>query len=369
MTATRDRQELDPLLNPALPPMPGKMRIALLLAFWTGIAIVTTTTVFIALRGGTPALWLNTFKPMILYYYSWAVMSVVIFAVVSRPMPQLKDKLQATLLCTLCLAFMVLFLPIVVHGDEWRDWLYGSRAPGSQILSVAIFLFLLVGSLALKYYRQGIARERDRLLEVERASRLAGELTQARLDALIMQINPHFLFNALNSIGALIETERKEDAYRTTELLGALLRQTLERSELKTTSLKEEVSFIETYIELEATRFGDRLLFERTIEPTAMTRQVPVFLLQPLVENAIKHAVSKTNRQVRISLSVQCDGADLVLRVADNGPGLPSGGCPQEGVGLKNTRARLALLYGREDLLSLAGTPGGGTTVTVRIPG
>ncbi len=352
----------------SLPQVPGRLKIGLLLAFWTAVAIIATTTAFIALRGDTPVHWFNTFKPMIVYYYSWAAMSVLIFTLVSRPMPSALAKIQVAGLCTMILVLMLFIMPVVIHGADWQDWLYGSRAPGFQTLGVAIFLFLLVGSLALKYYRQGIERERDRLIEVERATRLAGELSQARLDALIMQVNPHFLFNALNSIGSLIETERNTDAYRTTERLGSLLRQTLDRSEKKMISLREEVEFIENYVALEQTRFGDRLLFERYIDPKVCDIHVPVFMLQPIVENAIKHGVGKSSNQVLIQLKAQKTAGGLLVTITDTGPGIAGEDSGNEGVGLANTKARLELIYGRDDLLTLQDRKANGVRVEIRIP-
>lgn len=351
-----------------LPPLPGRLKIALLLAFWTAVAVIATTTAFIALRGDTPEHWFNTFQPMIIYYYSWAGMSVLIFTFVSRPMPAFTDKLKVTGLCILVLISMLFLMPLIIHGDRWQEWLYGNRSPGFQMLGVAIFLFLLVGSLALKYYRQGIERERSRLMEVEKASRLAGELTRARLDALIMQVNPHFLFNALNSIGALIETERNSDAYRTTERLGTLLRQTLDRAEQKTAALREEVAYIENYIALEQTRFGDRMTFERAVEAEAMAFEVPVFVLQPIVENAIKHGVSKSSRMVHIKLTAYVEDGGLFLEVSDDGPGLPAGAALREGVGLRNTRGRLELLYGTKGSLQLSTPADGGAKVLIHLP-
>ena len=368
MDIGQDARDMDPALNASLPPLPGRLKITLLLAFWTAVAVIATTTAFIALRGDTPQHWFNTFQPMIIYYYSWAGMSVLIFTFVSRPMPTLPDKLKATGLCLLVLVSMLFLMPLIIHGDDWQDWFYGSRAPGFQTLGVAIFLFLFVGSLALKYYRQGIERERSRLVEVERASRLVGELTQARLDALIMQVNPHFLFNALNSIGALIETERNSDAYRTTERLGSLLRQTLERAEQKTTSLREEVAYIENYIALEQTRFGDRMTFERAVDPAAMTIDVLVFILQPIVENAIKHGVSKSTRMVNIRLSAKVKSEHLLLTVLDDGPGLQANATPREGVGLRNTRSRLELVYGPTASLEISTGNSGGTRVEICLP-
>lgn len=368
MGITTDTPISDTIFELRLPALPGKIRIGLLLAFWTAVAVVATTVAFIAMRGGSPALWLKTFQPMILYYYSWALMSVAIYRLVSKPLNNAVDVARTVFLCLLVLGAMVFLMPFVVHGNEWRDWLYGSRAPGFQALGVIIFLFLLVGSLALKYYQQGIMRERERLLEVERAARLQGELTRARLNTLIMQVNPHFLFNALNSIGALIETEKNADAYRTTELLGALLRQTLDRSEQTTTSLSEEIAFVEKYVALEQTRFGDRLAFGRTISAGALERRVPVFILQPIIENSIKHAVSKSSRLVSVHLTVTIADTGLMLAVEDDGPGLSPAFKDRHGIGLANIRNRLELLYGRDDLLEILPGKTGGTLVTITVP-
>ncbi|NVJ98372.1 MAG: histidine kinase [Alphaproteobacteria bacterium] len=367
---------LDDASNASLPntKLKGLLRVAMILFLWTGIALVAASTAFIAVKGGSSVQWFRTLGPMLIYYYSWALMSVAVYLLVRRRNNTTRDKLTTATLIVAVPLVMLFVMPMVIHYDTWQDWIFGDRAPGFQTLGLSIFLFVLVGCLALRFYEDAKARAFEIAENARHTARLAKELDRARLDALLMQLNPHFLFNALNSIGALIETEKKEKAYRTTEMLGGLLRKTLERSEKNLVPLADEIAFVEDYVELEETRYGDRLTFNCTGGDGLGNHMVPTFILQPIIENAIKHALNKVSWPVEITLSVTSDSTNnLELVVTDNGPGLKSQNSraphhPGEGNGLRNVKKRLALIYGREDLLTLTRNTGGGAKVGIIIP-
>src|SRR4029079_2186861 len=168
------------------------------------------------------------------------------------------------------------------------------------------------------------------------------------LQALKMQLHPHFLFNTLNSISALLD-EDVDAADQMLARLGDLLRMTLENSGAQEITLQEELEFLRCYLEIEQVRFNDRLTVDMKIEPATLDAQVPNLILQPIVENAIKHGIVSRIAPGRIEISAIRYGGSLKLQVRDNGPGLHPGeassGRVKEGLGLANTRARLEQRY------------------------
>lgn len=206
-------------------------------------------------------------------------------------------------------------------------------------------------------------RERERrLVELE------GRLSSARLMALQMQLNPHFLFNALNGIGTLMFRD-VDAADAMLVRLAELLRHALDRSGRQLVSLREELAFLDRYLTLEQMRFGDRLSVLREIDPEVLDAQVPNLVLQPLVENAIKHGVEPqvASGRIVIRASVPVAGR-LRLEVEDNGKGLPPDRGPGSGVGTSNTLARLAQLYRSEGVFRLEPVPTGGVRALVELP-
>jgi len=239
---------------------------------------------------------------------------------------------------------------------EFVSWVFTTLPFG-----VGVYFALVGIEHALFYFAQ--ARERE-----TQAARLAAQLAEARLSALRMQLNPHFLFNSLNAITVLVRDENTAAASRMLELLSDILRQVLSAEEPHETSLAREVEFLERYLAIEQVRFSDRLRPRIEVNPEIAGAAVPRFLLQPLVENALRHGISRRAEAGELHISARREGADLVLTVRDDGPGLapslPSAG----GVGLANTRARLAVLYGERASLHIANAAGGGVAVTVRLP-
>lgn len=225
-------------------------------------------------------------------------------------------------------------------------------------------VFMYFGMLGCIYAFMYFTEARER--EAQQA-RLAAQLAEARLGALRMQLNPHFLFNSLNAIAVLVRDQNTRDASRMLELLGGVLRQVLHGESRQRVTLDQELRFIEKYLEIEQVRFSDRLRVEWRIEPGAREVLVPEFVLQPLVENAIRHGVAKRSEPGTIEIAARIDSAVLVLSVRDDGPGV-AGEMGESGVGLANTRERLSAIYGDASALAIAPAPGGGTIATLRIP-
>jgi len=208
------------------------------------------------------------------------------------------------------------------------------------------------------------AREREQL-----ALNLEARLAKSRLQALQMQLNPHFLFNTLNSIASLIH-ENPGAADEMITSLSEFLRLTLKTSDRSEVPLREEMDFLNHYLAIEQIRFGDRLRVEKHIEPALLGAQVPVLILQPLVENAIKHGIEKKLGPGVVTITASRTGETLQLQVQDNGRGLSSaaGGQISEGVGLANIRARLRELAGDAATLQIGSPAEGGFIATIRLP-
>lgn len=224
---------------------------------------------------------------------------------------------------------------------------------------------------------------RNRQAEVT-AARLETQLSDARLDALRMQLNPHFFFNSLNTATVLVRDGDAAAAEEVMELLGELMRETLRGRRRRTATLSEEIDFVRRYLAIEQRRFSDRLAIEIDLPAELADAQVPAFLLQPLAENAVRHGIARRPGAGRIGITARRDDGRLVLRVEDDGPGPETepetepaqrsatrgGTGPEAGeaVGLANTRARLEVLYGDRATCELIRADGGGAAAEVRLP-
>jgi len=223
------------------------------------------------------------------------------------------------------------------------------------------FLAVHSATYAWRFYRE--LKERELLEEQLRA--LAA---QAELKALKAQTNPHFLFNTLNTIAQLIHTDPAQ-AEATVERLAEMFRYVLAGSERTLVPLEEELAFVDGYLEIERARFGERLRLTREVAPEALSVPVPSLILQPLVENAVRHGRGDDG-SVDLTIRAQPHGDEVVIAIADQGPGLSMGvwGCGSRGHGLRNVDERLRKTYGDECGLEIAANEPQGTVVTVRIP-
>jgi two-component system LytT family sensor kinase len=220
----------------------------------------------------------------------------------------------------------------------------------------------------LEYYRRQRSRERE-VSEIKlRASQLESSLRQAQLDALRLQLHPHFLFNTLNTISFLMR-EDVEAANRLLIQLSELLRVAV-RTEQQEIPLRQELDFLNRYLEIEQTRFQDRLSIEMQIEPDTLDAMAPALLLQPLVENAIKHGVAQSSDPGVVSVSARRENGFLEIEIRDNGPGFPIAETAHagNGVGLANTRARLKQIYNSNCRFEVGNATDGGGLIAVSIP-
>jgi two-component system LytT family sensor kinase len=249
---------------------------------------------------------------------------------------------------------------LAMPATSWLSW---SQSIYLRNLDWALMTYsAIVGiSYALAYNRESRAR-------ALRAAQLETRLAEARLKTLEAELHPHFLFNTLHAISTLVHTQ-PDSADRMISRLSDLLRLTFSRSGAACIPLQEELEFLQKYLEIEQTRFQDRLSVNYDVDPDTLDAEVPRLILQPIVENAIKHGVAPRMAPGKISISSRRDAAQLSLSVRDNGVGLTGGSRAQlhGGVGLSNTRDRLECLYGSEQSLNFVdSTPG--LAVEMRLP-
>jgi len=231
----------------------------------------------------------------------------------------------------------------------------------AEIFGVFIGMLSFVVLLyAMEYYR--MARDRE-----IRASRLEAELSNAQLESLRAQIHPHFLFNTLNSILALMRRDVSAAEDMLTRL-SDMLRFTLQSDRTQETPLENELATIELYLEIMRVRFGERLAADIDVDEALLTERVPSFVLQPLVENTVRHGLNESSKSTTVRITAAAEGDTLVMRVLDDGRGLPANETFREGLGLTNIRRRLERLYGATATLDLRDGRTGGTEVIIRIP-
>lgn len=245
------------------------------------------------------------------------------------------------------------------HGSA--RWLVQQSYAQVHIDGLAYAALYAVGRM-LRYAREARAQR-------ERELRLQAQLSDARLRALQTQLDPHFLFNTLNTVSGLVESD-PAGTRRVVARLSDLLRATLTLDRDASIPLVQELSLLQPYLDILDARFGDRLHVSVEVEDEALDGLVPTFFLQPLVENAVKHGAERVDRPCTIEVSASLSGRRLVLRVLDDGPGFATSQerTPSTGVGLANTRARLAELFGDYFCLDLRERPTGGVAVEVEIP-
>jgi two-component system, LytTR family, sensor kinase len=357
--------KVDPM---AIPLIPGRQRLAwtLVLAGWTVVGL----GYYASLRYGTapPAAASGT------GLLAFAVGTAWIWAALSPVVLQLTDAAGSGTSRTgrsigvYALAGAGFFL-----ASGILEWLLGvatgMTAPNqfwSTLLTecVGTRLLAFLAIVMLGWSSRYFALYRTRHLD---ASELEARLAKTHLQVLKMQLQPHFLFNTLNTIAELVHTD-PEAADQMITRLGRLLRLSLDHASHQVVPLRQEADFLRVYADIEQVRFQDRLQVVWDLAPETLDAAVPTLLWQPVLENAIRHGVTPLAGRGRIVIASRREGEDLVLEIGDNGQGLPPGGAPREGVGLRNVRERVAQLYGRRAQFSLAPAVGGGTLATLRLP-
>jgi len=343
---------------------------------WTAIGLFFTLQFYFAMiRSERPVALSETLALQFSYAYIWAVVTPLALWLARRyrlePECWRRNLLLHVLFSTACVILVgcMLYAFNSVYWGKSRGttgalWLISRTIILNASENYGIYGLILLARHALDYYRRYTAGER-------RAAQLRTRLAEAQLQALKMQLQPHFLFNTLHSISALVYKD-VEAADKMIARLGDFLRLTLENSGAQEVTLQQELEFLKCYLEIERIRFQDRLTTTLDIDPEALNTQVPNLILQPIVENAIRHGIAPRSTPGRIDILAERKNGTLRIRIKDNGAGLtPNPGFDssfKEGVGLANTRARLEQLYGAAHRFELANDPRGGLVVTLEIP-
>ncbi|HEX7958222.1 MAG TPA: histidine kinase, partial [Pyrinomonadaceae bacterium] len=352
-------------------------RWGLIVAAWTALAFFFTGQFYYTrLLSERPISWRDAASQQFLYPYLWAAGTILVLWLADRFPVEGARWLRHLLLHLLFATAFVFFISgafqltyhfLFIHGPgkHYEPWTTLQWIIYNSSENYGIYGLVLLLNQVFRYYR----RFREGEL---RTSRLQTQLTRAQLEALKMQLQPHFLFNTLHSISALLHRD-PEAADRMIARLGDFLRLTLENSGAQEVSLRKELEFLTCYLEIERVRFQDRLATSLDVEPAALDTPVPNLILQPIVENALRHGIAQTRGPGRVEISARRENGSLRIRVRDNGPGLkpgarPDGGLVREGLGLSNTRARLEQLYGASHHFEIRNDPAGGLIVTLLIP-
>jgi sensor histidine kinase YesM len=252
-------------------------------------------------------------------------------------------------------------------GHVWPEW-HIARFDTLQFFEIGRFtldflIYALIWSACAIIQMQIVAQQ-----EAFQSLELKQQLSAAKLHALQMQLQPHFLFNTLNAITTLVRLGRQKEADTMLSHLNAILKATLATATPEKIPLAQELQTIDSYLAIEQARFTDRLRIEMKVDPAALDGLVPCFLLQPIVENAIRHGIGRREKDGVIQTSVSRNGDRLHLRVVDNGPGLNGKSASGHGIGLKNTRDRLFHFYENHYDLTITEPVNGGYEVSITIP-
>lgn len=311
------------------------------------------------------------------YSYMWALLTPFVLWF-SRKLPLDQKRWWLSLLAhaACAVALTIVSINLWQHGPQ--TWVKPPTKPARDLYAAVRFGLLNIESGVIQYcfilLCQHAARYYRRYEEgLTRSSQLEAQLARAQFQALRMQLNPHFLFNTLNTISELVHTEPQK-AERMVIRLSDFLRLTLQSQGTSEIPLAQEVAFLERYLEIERIRFQERMQIQMDLAPETLQAAVPHFVLQPLVENAIHHGLFDKPESARLAIASAREGSRLTIRILDNGPGVVSenGHRPEtpridEGLGIGNTRQRLEKLYGSDQNIAFKNVSDG-FLVTISIP-
>ncbi len=350
------------------------IRYAAVVAGWAFLGFMLSVEVFFNFRvqlGADKVDFFDAALPQFGRVVMWALMAPLILRMRDR-MPLSRGRWVGGVSFHLAMSFVVMAtyylgrtLAYVIFSDErWADFwdMALSGFWGRNIIDMAYYWAVLAFGYSLEIYQR---YKREELKAVQLESRLI----ETELKALREQLRPHFLFNTLNTIAVLVREEKNHDAVNLIARLSSLLRMSLDNTRVHEVTVRQEMDFLELYIGIQKARFSDRLNVGISIDADAMEARIPNLLLQPLVENAILHGIAPKSGPGRVEVMGHVSGGRLHLEVRDDGPGLGDGRKrAKEGVGLSNTRERIAKIYGAQGQLSLRSEPGRGVSVQIVLP-
>jgi len=361
--------------------MPGPRELAAIVAFWVGYALLTLANRIFD-QGGPSAAMNGRIIVAAIEAVCWMVLTPVLFALVGRvdfeSGRSRRERWLGLLLIALVAVVSAALLGLI--GRELREVFTpfpgrggrGGRGGGPPEAVRLWFGFFNSLVLALGVVATGVARAYSLRLRARRdqAIQLTSQLAEARLDALRRQLDPHFLFNTLNAIASLVERDPR-GVRRMIARLGDLLRHSFESGQESEVTLRRELVLLDLYVDIVKVRFQDRLTVDIRVDDDVLDALLPTFILQPLVENAVKHGVERRAEGGRVTVEGTRDGDALVLRVVNDAPAdAPVAASPtsRTGVGIRNTRARLEQLYGTHQRFTLERDTERGVVAEVRLP-
>jgi two-component system LytT family sensor kinase len=358
-----------------------RVELRLIVGFWSFMALLTAANRLLVPRppGVQPPHPLAAVSLAFVESFLWAALTPLIFWL-SRRFSLERSRGPTSLLLLLGVGLLIA-VGVDILDDFLRIEIFGLPRPGQlefqPLLSLTRFWFLnelimyfavLAAGFARDYFLRYRTRREEAMRLHAQTAQLQAQLSEARLSALRTQLNPHFLFNTLHAISTLVERD-PAGVRRMIARLGELLRHTLEATHEQEVALEKELELVERYLEILRIRFPGRLEVDTRADPSVLDALVPNLILQPLVENAIEHGVTKIDGRGHVWIRACRDGERVVLSVRDNGPAFKRGGLPvEEGVGLRNTRARLAQLYGGSHSLTLRIVEEGGLEAEIVLP-
>jgi two-component system, LytTR family, sensor kinase len=353
------------------------LTLALVFGFWTFFSFFNGNQIYFGMRNeGMLHSWWRIVGWQFIVWHLWTCFTPLVIRI-GRSFPMGRSSWARSLIIHVPIALFLsafhlafcIFMTILIRPFD----VYSSTASFmDQYLKTMRFWlpleFIIYGATlglghALNYYEK--YRERE-----FRAAQLEAQLAQAQLQALKMQLHPHFLFNTLNGIASLVRDNKSTAAVNMIVGLSDLLRHALENSGKQEVPLKEELDFLELYLDIQQMRFSDRLKVQMEIQPETLTARVPNLILQPLVENAIRHGIAQRVSAGLVAVSARRENGLLQLKVYDDGPGLLEGWRMEDsgGIGLANTRERLEQIYGTEHRFDVRNREEGGVEAIVLIP-
>jgi len=352
------------------------VRLALIWGIWTFIGIVfTLQSYFTSYRSERPMPLTDSLYLQMTWSYLWALATPLVLWAAARLPIERNNWIRSSLLHVPISILLSCLITALGYIAVWLYWSYPAGKPflfasmGRFVTAnfsegIGIYLLIALTSYAIGYYR----RYREGQVKT---LQLEAQLSHAQLQALKMQLHPHFLFNTLHSISALLNKDVPA-ARKMITRLGDFLRLTLENSGSPEVTLQQEMDFLSCYLEIERIRFQNRLATHIDVSPDSLQAKVPNLILQPIVENAIRHGIAPRSTPGLLEIEAKQQDGTLRIQVRDNGPGLPKHRTSQnlikKGLGLANTETRLERLYGADHLFDLTDNPAGGLTVTLEIP-
>lgn len=354
-----------------MPRRPAALSVRIALAVWTVPTLISTleTVTFARLTGHPIAVW-RAFIGEAPQWYCWALFTPII-AILGERAP-LRRPVRAANVAIHAVASLAASGLLAIADAAVNAWVRPN--PRGFFTSVESWLLGNLAATTLAYFAilavSYALRSAARLRERERqAAEIETQLRDAQLGALRMQLQPHFLFNSLNAIMALVRDRETDRAIRALSLLSDVLRTAVNAGGAHETILSKELEFVTRYLEIERVRFGDRLRVTIDVPNELGAARVPTFILQPFVENSLKHGVLRERGGNEITIAAWATDATLRLAVRDNGRGLPETWSEAAGVGISNARARLTHMYGDAGQLSVANVSGGsGVAVEIALP-